>query len=96
MKFRFTSTALFEIDEIIVYIGKHHPAAARTVAGRIETTIAALADFPEMGQVTDEGRIRRMPIGPYPYLVFYTVESEEIVILHVRHGARRYPWDASE
>jgi hypothetical protein len=25
MKIRFTSTALFEIDEIIVYIGKHNP-----------------------------------------------------------------------
>jgi plasmid stabilization system protein ParE len=30
-----------------------------------------------------------MPIGRYPYLVFYTLGDDEIVILHVRHGARK-------
>jgi plasmid stabilization system protein ParE len=34
-----------------------------------------------------------MPVRSSPYLIFYTVKGDEIVILHVRHGARRYPWD---
>jgi len=25
--------------------------------------------------------------------VFYAIDADEIVILHVRHGARRWPWE---
>jgi plasmid stabilization system protein ParE len=32
-------------------------------------------------------------VRPYPYLIFYVVEDSEVVILHVRHGARRRPWE---
>jgi plasmid stabilization system protein ParE len=34
-----------------------------------------------------------MPVGRYPFIVFYSVEGDTIVILHVRHGARRWPWE---
>jgi hypothetical protein len=30
-----------------------------------------------------------MPLGRYPYLIFYSVSAEELVILHIRHGARK-------
>ena len=46
-----------------------------------------------MAQETREAGVRRIPAGRYPYLVYYTVEAEEVVILHVRHGARRWPWE---
>jgi hypothetical protein len=29
-----------------------------------------------------------MPIGRYPLMIFYPVENDELVILHVRHTAR--------
>jgi hypothetical protein len=35
-----------------------------------------------------------MPLGRYPYLVLYTLHDDEIVILHVRHGAHK-PIDPS-
>jgi plasmid stabilization system protein ParE len=34
------------------------------------------------------------PVPSYPYLIFYTVEADEVVILHVRHGARLKPWES--
>jgi plasmid stabilization system protein ParE len=46
-----------------------------------------------MGQITDEDGVRKIPVGPDPYLIFYAVEPDEVVVLHVRHGARRNPWD---
>jgi toxin ParE1/3/4 len=53
-------------------------------------------DFPEMAQPTDEPGVRRMLIGRYPYLIYYAVENDEIVILHVRHGARRPLWETKK
>ena len=29
----------------------------------------------------------------YPFIIFYTVASDEVVILNVRHAARQWPWE---
>ena len=91
MKVRYTDSAADEIDNIFAYIAQRNPIAARSVVARVEQTVSALADFPNMAQMTDEPEIRRMPVGRYPLLVFYTVENMEIVILHVRHTSRQWP-----
>ena len=93
MKIRYTETALIEIDEIFAYISERNPAAAARVVARLERMIRNLGDFPEMAQRTSEPGVRRMPLGPYPFIIFYTIESDEVVVLHVRHGARRWPWE---
>ena len=93
MKIRYTETALIEINEIFAYISDQNAPAAKRVVARIERTIHNIADFPEMAQETREAGVRRIPAGRYPYLVYYTVEAGEVVILHVRHGARRAPWE---
>jgi toxin ParE1/3/4 len=96
MKVRYTATALIEVDEIFAYLSEHNPTAAKRVVARVEQTIRNLATFPDMAQECDERGTRRMPVGRYPFIVFYTVEADEIVILHVRHGARRWPWEDDE
>ena len=73
------------------YISLHNRIAAVQVNTRLEQTVSVLADFPDMAQMSDEPGVRRMPVGRYPLLIFYTVENEEVVILHVRHTARE-PW----
>jgi toxin ParE1/3/4 len=32
--------------------------------------------------------IRRIAASPYPYLVFYEIEGEDIIIRRIRHAAR--------
>lgn len=93
MRIRYTETALVEVDEIFAYVAQRNPAAAARVVARIERTIKNLSDFPEMAQEADEPGVRRIPAGHYPFIVFYTIEADEVVILHVRHGARRWPWE---
>jgi plasmid stabilization system protein ParE len=88
MKVRYTDTAATEVEEILEYIAQHNPSAAVRVNLRIHQTTDLLADFPEIAQMTDEPGIRRTPVGRYPLLVYYTVEGNEVVILHVRHAAR--------
>jgi addiction module RelE/StbE family toxin len=93
MKIRYTETALVEINEVFSYISERNAPAAKRVVARIEQTIQNLGDFPEMAQEADEPGVRRMPVTRYPFIVFYAIDTDEVVILHVRHGARRWPWE---
>jgi toxin ParE1/3/4 len=94
MKIRLTRTAAGEIDEIFYYISRHNPTAAAAVVRQIDRTIARLAKYPEMGHLKYRANVRMLPVGRFrQYLVFYTIEGDEVVILSVRHGARRHPWE---
>jgi toxin ParE1/3/4 len=95
MKVRFTRTAAAEIGEIFSYIARDNPKAAATVLEQIDRTIARLAKYPEIGHLKHEPAVRMLPVGRFrQYLVFYTIESDQVVILSVRHGARRRPWES--
>jgi addiction module RelE/StbE family toxin len=91
MKVRYTDTALRELDEIFAYIAKNNRSAATSVVGRVESLIAQVTEFPLMAQETDVPGVRKFPLGRFPYVIYYTVEGDEVVVLHVRHGARRPP-----
>jgi plasmid stabilization system protein ParE len=90
MKIRYTETSLVEIDGIIAYISKLNATAAARIVARVEQTIANLGDYPELAQTADETNVRRMPSAA---ILFYTIEADEVVILHVRHAARQWPWE---
>jgi toxin ParE1/3/4 len=94
MTVRFTETALIEIDEIFAYIARNNPTAAAGVVQRIQQMIARLGEFPRMAPKTDEAGARMAPLGRYPYLIFYAIEGDDVVVLHVRHGARLRPGEA--
>ena len=94
MKVRYTGTALRELAEILAYIADRNATAAASVRARVEDLVEQLSYFPYMAQETERMGVRRVPLGSYPYVIFYTVEADEVVILRIRHGARRPPWDA--
>ena len=91
MKVRFTATALAELDRIAEYIARDNPAAAATVVSRVEQLTGRLAEFPQMAYATDEDGVRVVPVGRFPYLIFYSVKDHEVIVLHVRHAARLRP-----
>jgi toxin ParE1/3/4 len=93
MRVRYTETALRELDEILAYIADRNSRAAASVRARIEALVEQLSYFPYLAQETERMGVRRVPLGNYPYVIFYTVEADEIVILRIRHGARRPLWD---
>lgn len=91
MKVRYTETAAAEVAEIFEYIAARNRRAAAELVERLERLVENLESAPLMARVTDEQGTHVIPVGRYPYLVFYAVENDEVIILHVRHGARRYP-----
>lgn len=94
MKVRYTRTALRELEEISTYLGDRNPAAAAAVIARIERVVRWIADFPQMGYLIEDG-IRLLPVGRYPFLIFYTADDHQVTIRNIRHAARRRPGEAA-
>jgi toxin ParE1/3/4 len=96
MRVRYTEAALAELDDIFSYIAQHNRVAAAQVVARIEESAARLARFPQMGMPKYKPGVRMIPLPRYPFLIFYTVESDEVLILSVRHAARKRPGEGGE
>jgi len=88
VKIRYTLPALADLDSILNFVAARSPQGANRVQTRIQAVIRLLAEHPHMGIRTDDPAIRRLSTLPYPYLVFYEITENEIVIHAVRHAAR--------
>lgn len=88
MKLRYTRPALADLASILDYVADHSPQGAARIHKRIQIVIGLLLLHPHIGTQTDDPSIRRINTSPYPYLIFYEVAGEEIIIHAVRHGAR--------
>ncbi|UVC10750.1 type II toxin-antitoxin system RelE/ParE family toxin [Rhizobium sp. TH2] len=89
MKLRYTRTALRQIDSTLDYIASRSPQGARSVNKRIITAFALIQEYPQAGQMTSRDGYRRLVLTPYPYVIFYRVTADEIVISRFRHAAQR-------
>ena len=88
---RYSRRALNDLIHIFGYLDARSPKGAHSVKHAIKQTIETIADNPNIGFSTGKGAVRGVPVGRYPYLVFWTVEVGEVRLVHVRHGARK-PW----
>lgn len=88
MRLRFTPEALNELDQVLADIAAQSPNGVHRVRGRIHSMLDLLVRYPNSGQMTDLDGLRRLVATPYPYLIFYQVEDDAIVVIGVRHGAR--------
>jgi plasmid stabilization system protein ParE len=88
MRLRYTRPALADLAAILDYIEGHSPQDAARVHARIDTVINLLLSHPRIGVQTDDPTIRRINASPYPYLIFYEIADDDIIIHALRHGAR--------
>jgi toxin ParE1/3/4 len=54
----------------------------------MQATTALLGRHPYHGQATDLDDVRRMIVSPFPYLIFYRVTADAVIIQRVRHTSR--------
>ena len=91
MKIRWTVPALNAVEEIGDFIARdNRAAAARTVATIFQQT-DLLAGHPAIGRAGRTPQTRELVISGTPYIVPYRVHNEEVQILAVFHGARKWP-----
>jgi plasmid stabilization system protein ParE len=91
----FAPRALRDVMEIDAYLNDRSPSGALRVGAAIKSSIEALEAFPEIGQTVDEAQHRRLPVFNFPYVIFYRIAGNEVLILHIRHTSRR-PIDPAE
>ena len=85
-----TEPALGDLDAIADYIALDKPQAARELVQRVFDHVAQLAEFPKSGSRPRELRDSRYrQIVEPPCRVFYRVEGQRVVILHVMRSERR-------
>lgn len=94
MKVVYTDAALHDLDEITVWLKAHYPGVGKAVERRLRLVVVHIARWPESMRAS-AGRpgVRAVPLGRYPYKIFYRVSGEAVEKLHIHHTARE-PWDA--
>ena len=80
-----------DLERIADYIALDSPARALSFVQELRTKCLALADMPERFPLVsryEASDVRRRGHGNY--LIFYRVEPEKVVVVHVLHGAQDY------
>jgi toxin ParE1/3/4 len=88
VRLRYTLPALADLNSVLDYIAAQSPQGARRVQARVQAVINLLLLYPGIGTRTADPTIRRMPVSPYPYLIFYEATETEVIVHAVRHAAR--------
>ena len=88
MRVVFTRSARSQIETIVEEIAGHPPRGAVRVRARIDAMAGLLADHSGSGRMTEMDGVRRVPVVPYPYLIFYRVTPAAVIVQFVRHAAR--------
>jgi plasmid stabilization system protein ParE len=96
MRVRYTEPAADDLEDIISYFHDVAPSVVADFADCIDDAIAKLVDNPYLVQETEKPGVRRWYLRRFRYSIFFTVEGDELVILHIQHAARRPPWDQED
>lgn len=87
MRVVWSPAALLEILGIHNYIAGDNPRAATRLADALLNLGDSLESFPHRGRPVGDD-LRELVAIP-PYIIRYEIVGDEVIILRVRHGARR-------
>lgn len=95
MTAEYANQAVADLHSIAAYYeGLGSPGVGRHIAARIDEVAARITlRRPKTGRrAAGDQNLRVVPLGRYPYLVYYEViDGDGVRILHIRHTSRR-PW----
>lgn len=92
MKAVFSEAALADLDEILSYTATEYPSLTDSLERRFRDVIARIEQWPHGARALENmSNVRVVPLVRYPFKIFYQVERDRILILHIHHTARR-PW----
>jgi len=90
-KIRWLRLALSDLDELMAYIAKDNPETATKVSKKIWETTLMLSNHPAMGKPGRVPGTREMVATGTSYIVPYRVVGNEVQILRILHGSRKWP-----
>lgn len=88
---RLSAEAERDLERIGDHIAADNPERAVSFLGELRTACLGLADFPERFPLVpryETHGVRHRVHGNY--LIFYRVEPDAVIVLHILHGAMDY------
>jgi toxin ParE1/3/4 len=96
MRFELSKPALADLDEILGFLSERTQLGAAHVEARLRRAFAHIVNFPEAAQAVEQRPgVRRLPLGRYPYVIYFEIGRDTVTVLRILHGARRQPWGDS-
>ena len=91
MRIRYTRRARADLASVLTYLKERSDPGAENVSRALKIAIDLIGRFPEIGRLAGESETRVLPVGGYPYLIYWIVTEDEVRIVHIRHAARARP-----
>jgi addiction module RelE/StbE family toxin len=88
---RWTQPALRDLEDIGDFIARDSAVAAAKMVATVLDAAEALAAHPHLGRAGRIAGTRELVVAQTPFVVPYRVAGDDIQILAVFHGARRWP-----
>jgi addiction module RelE/StbE family toxin len=90
LKLRWTNPALRDLEEIGDYFARDDKAAAVRNVAAVFDRVDLRTDQPLLGRSGRVAGTRELVVSDTPYIAAYRVLGDEVQILAVLHGARRW------
>jgi toxin ParE1/3/4 len=91
LKVSFTPQAREDLTAIRDWIAEDNARAADRVIARIVQTAMMFGQFPMLGRAGLVAGTREFSVVGLPYVIVYTIASENVDVLTVLHTRRKYP-----
>ena len=91
MRVRWLARALANLNAEAEYIARDQPQAAARMVETIHESVDLLQRHPALGRPGRVTGTRELVVPGTPYIVPYRIRDNEIQLLRVFHGARRWP-----
>lgn len=91
VKIRWTMQAANDLESVHEFITESSLHSANELVDRILADIDNLERFPQLGRTGRVEATRELVITGTPFIVVYRLLQDEVEILGVLHGARKWP-----
>ena len=96
MKIRWMPLAEQDLDADYEYVRQDNPKAASRLVAQVFRAVEMLSRYPSAGHLGRVPATRELSITHTPFIIVYRHTQDEIQILAVIHGARRWPSSIGE
>ncbi len=89
MKFGLTFAAADDLEKLRQFIERENPRAAAETVATLLRAARELVKFPGRGRAGRLPGTRELILSPY--IIIYTVDAGDLIVVRVLHGARKWP-----
>jgi plasmid stabilization system protein ParE len=90
MKLEYTNRATSDLERLSVDNKQFGEATTAALEECIHQVIARIVEFPKAAEpVAQRPDMHVVPLVRYPYKIFYRIFEDRVLILHIRHSARK-------